>query len=613
MSGAAVCAFPAPVINNDKPGGDHLPPPGYMSWEPVSNGDHPGHYPPPPPGGYPAYDPSYPAPVINGNHEPAPGPGVTVTMCPSGGDQRPGHGQHTVHFHVHQGEAVSLQLGEQVQMIQGPATVKMVSTGHEPPVPLPVQVPPGHYVHQIVDENGILQHVILSQHPSIHPPFAPPGTTGPTPPPPAGHQTNGWTPPHNGYVDPNTGAPPPTINCTGPPPAPYWNRVDNGGDNNMQQPRHSKGKNKNRDYNERRYKNGKPSGSSSPSLSVQSTPPQSPVKPRGQTYNGRSSGHSGHSGKWSSNATVDDSDESGIGINNDEDQEEKQLLLEILSNIRTPTVPEIRARSALLLWCPPTMDPGDTKFEGMRALPDSDLEYEVLMSDKGRDGKYRSIFSGASKDCYLTDLRPNTEYHIRVHAVLKSLNLKGGSSDTVTFVTHACEPDQPVAPKLVTRSKTSIQVKWNSPHDNGAHIQHYILETDEGSSIQGHFTTIYEGRSKMFNVQKLTPSTPYKFRVIAVNELGKSRPSELVCFTTQGSAPSQPLPPSLAEITESSLRLLWVKRPCDDEFTLQMEDSDSGHGFLPQYNGPEVEQIVRGLRRNTSYRFKLRSHNEMVS
>ena len=59
------------------------------------------------------------------------------------------------------------------------------------------------------------------------------------------------------------------------------------------------------------------------------------------------------------------------------------------------------------------------------------------------------------------------------------------------------------------------------------------------------------------------------------------------------------------------MRLYWTKRPCDDEFTLQMDDINSGHGFLPQYNGPEVEHVVRGLKRNTSYRFKLRAHNEM--
>ena len=583
-------SYPGPGQNTETDNMGTFPP-GLQDWEEAATYPHPANY--------TNYEvgPGYPG--SNSGHEPSQSagqpPGMTVTMCPSGGNTEARTGQHTVHFHVHQGEAVSLQLGEQVQMIQGPATVRMVSTSQEPPVPLPVQVPPGHFVHQIVDEAGVLQHVILSQHPSIYPNL---------PPAPNGTQ-NGWQPPTGSYHEPGApGGPPPTIQCQGPPPTPYWNN------NRMEgEPRPSKSnKNKNRGDHERRYKNGKPSGSSSPSLSVQSTPPQSPVKPRGHGgYNGRSSG-----GWKGSNVTVDDSDESGIGINNDEDQEEKQLLLEILSNIRSPTVPEIQARSALLVWSPPACEPGDTKFDSVKPIPESDLEYEVLMSDKGRDGKYRSIFSGASKDCYLTDLRPHTEYHIRVHAVLKSLNLKGGASDTVSFVTLACEPDQPAQPKLVTRSKTSIQLKWNSPNDNGAHIQHFLLESDEGNTCVGQFATIYEGRAKSFNVQKLQPSTPYKFRLIAVNELGKSRPSEITTFTTQGSAPSQPQPPCQAdETTESSMRLYWNKRPCDDEFTLQMDDVNSGHGFLPQYNGTEVEHVVRNLKRNTSYRFKLRAHNEM--
>lgn len=46
----------------------------------------------------------------------------------------------------------------------GPATVRMVSS-NGPPVPMPMQVPPGHMVQQIVDENGILTHVILSPQP----------------------------------------------------------------------------------------------------------------------------------------------------------------------------------------------------------------------------------------------------------------------------------------------------------------------------------------------------------------------------------------------------------------------------------------------------------------
>lgn len=47
----------------------------------------------------------------------------------------------------------------------GPASVRMISTNASPPIPLPVQVPPGHVVQQIVDETGTLRHVILSAQP----------------------------------------------------------------------------------------------------------------------------------------------------------------------------------------------------------------------------------------------------------------------------------------------------------------------------------------------------------------------------------------------------------------------------------------------------------------
>lgn len=52
----------------------------------------------------------------------------------------------------------------------GPVTVPMASPSGSPPIPMPFQVPPGHVMQQIVDENGTLRHVILStaQHQQIH-------------------------------------------------------------------------------------------------------------------------------------------------------------------------------------------------------------------------------------------------------------------------------------------------------------------------------------------------------------------------------------------------------------------------------------------------------------
>jgi len=44
----------------------------------------------------------------------------------------------------------------------GPATVRMISE-NGPAFPLPLHLPPGHMVQQVLDENGVLTHVIMSQ------------------------------------------------------------------------------------------------------------------------------------------------------------------------------------------------------------------------------------------------------------------------------------------------------------------------------------------------------------------------------------------------------------------------------------------------------------------
>ena len=106
----------------------------------------------------------------------------------------------------------------------------------------------------------------------------------------------------------------------------------------------------------------------------------------------------------------------------------------------------------MLKWGPPVRDQHDqgtnAKFEPLEHISESDFRYEVCLSDKGKDGKYRMILTTPSIECWLTDLRPCTEYHIRIHAMTDEL--RGGASDTVSFVTKSCEPDRPAPPKLVS-------------------------------------------------------------------------------------------------------------------------------------------------------------------
>ena len=65
-------------------------------------------------------------------------------------------------------------------------------------------------------------------------------------------------------------------------------------------------------------------------------------------------------------------------------------------------VAELSSRSALLQWLPPerlteaaTSEGKSPEFE----FSEADLRYEVLLSDKGKEGKYKSIYSGISLSC----------------------------------------------------------------------------------------------------------------------------------------------------------------------------------------------------------------------
>lgn len=176
--------------------------------------------------------------------------------------------------------------------------------------------------------------------------------------------------------------------------------------------------------------------------------------------------------------------------------------------------------------------------------------------------------------------------------------------------TAPAEPTSPAAPRAAQRTRASLQLRWQPPHDNGASIQSYILQYDEGKG--GDFVDLCNTRMKQHHLQKLEASTRYRFRLAAINDVGQGPWSEEVAFTTCGYPPLPPAPPTLENCQSHALTLYWDRRPGDDTFTLQMEDADHAaqHGFIAAYNGREVEARCEGLTRYSNYVFRLQAHNE---
>uniref|UniRef100_A0A671T2F2 Fibronectin type III domain-containing protein 3B-like n=1 Tax=Sinocyclocheilus anshuiensis TaxID=1608454 RepID=A0A671T2F2_9TELE len=268
----------------------------------------------------------------------------------------------------------------------------------------------------------------------------------------------------------------------------------------------------------------------------------------------------------------------------------------------------IQARTAQLTWAPPAGLQNRDRHSNGHPLTCS---YEVTLSDKGRNGQYCVIYSGEELECNLKDLRPATDYHVRVNAVCNSV--KGLCSEVGAFTTHSSTPDCPLPPKLSHRTKSTLTLQWKAPVDNGSKITSYLLEWDEGKK-NNLLRECYFGSQRHYKLTHLCPAMAYTFRVAARNDIGMSGFSPEVVFYTTGNLPHLPHAPRLVRAGITWITLEW-SRPdgCTAEepvaYTLEIQEENIGTEFHPKYTGENLTCTVEGLKRSTQYKFRLIASN----
>ncbi|XP_057615889.1 fibronectin type III domain containing protein 3C1-like [Chionomys nivalis] len=272
------------------------------------------------------------------------------------------------------------------------------------------------------------------------------------------------------------------------------------------------------------------------------------------------------------------------------------------SNLEKPVVSNIQTRSATVSW--------NLNSTGKCDHINSPVTFEVALSSNGKNGFYKNIYNGNEGTVALHHLQPCTVYFLRVTTIRDTEHRN--VSEVVSFTTRGCEPDPPLAPKLISRTKNSLNLQWKGSKDNGSKISSFLLEWDEGKGEE--FKSCYSGPTKQHKIFKLTASTKYSFRLAAKNHFGSSNYSEIAVFYTSGNTPPAPLPPKLKEAGVYSLSLEWCAptnpNPNDTlTYVLEMEEPRSGLGFKPKYNGEDLSCIVKNLQRNTTYKFRIFAYN----
>ncbi|XP_078736241.1 fibronectin type-III domain-containing protein 3A-like isoform X1 [Lampetra fluviatilis] len=556
--------------------------------------------------------------------------------------------QQVIVVHVNPGETFTIRAKDgSVQCIQGPAQVPMMSPNGSIP---PIHVPPG-YVSQVIEDNGVRRVVVTPQshefHPHGHPSLPPPHMH-----PHYMHHPPAHLIPHPQHMYAQVAEVPPQYLAQPLPPQVY--EPDSAGPHGRQsyayrderasktherlqkklKERHHQGEWHSRERADtaggspvaspRKSQPASPDGSPSPTSSATATAVPGP--PPLLLHNGHKGGggggspsatSSGYSSSLSASPSSSGSGKRGAeecrscGTQADERDAagdftmENKRLQEVLSEIEKPQVVEVLAREVQVSWQPlPGLNPEDDSGES-QGQPS--CLYELSLSTKAKEAKYRTVYRGEEPEFKLTELRPATEYYIRVCALCDGV--KGSNSEHATFTTSPAAPEVPSPPKLTSRTKSMLVMQWKPPADNGSKVTGYVLEWDEGIK-GGAFKNCYNGHQRQYRASKLSPSMAYHFRLAAKNDVGTSDLSDEAIFFTSGSIPPPPSAPCLHRAAVTWLAITWSRPtslPVEEslQYLLEMDDPSTGYGFRPKYNGEELIYTIRNLRRSSEFKFRL--------
>lgn len=185
----------------------------------------------------------------------------------------------------------------------------------------------------------------------------------------------------------------------------------------------------------------------------------------------------------------------------------------------TPDATEVTGESITLAWTPPTSDGGNP------------IQYYILEKREKKTVRFYKVMSKkpivecAHKVLHLTE---DMEYEFRVMAVN---NAGVGAPSNISLPIKAAEPkDIPCAPSVVCVSdstNTSISLEWSKPaEDGGMEILGYIVEMVKGEAEEWKRVNEELVAETSYVVAGLETGAEYKFRVAAVNHVGKGEEKE---------------------------------------------------------------------------------------
>lgn len=256
-------------------------------------------------------------------------------------------------------------------------------------------------------------------------------------------------------------------------------------------------------------------------------------------------------------------------------------------------VGEPRASHLALRWNPPACSGG---------APLTEYRVELAAGDESTP---RVAHAGPEPECVMRDLAAGRPY--RVWVIACNRVGAGPPSPALAFSTAPGPPDAPDAPLVRLESPRSARLEWSSPHDNGTPVLDYRVEMSV-ASVDDSYAEVYRGIETSCVVNRLTPFTPYFFRVCATNAAGRGAWSPVRDALTARSAPAAPTG-LRHEATADAIRLQWRAPVCYGADVLRYR-LQVGETIL-ETDGTVLERLVEELEPDTEYVVRVAALSEL--
>ncbi len=191
--------------------------------------------------------------------------------------------------------------------------------------------------------------------------------------------------------------------------------------------------------------------------------------------------------------------------------------------------------------------------------------YQIEVSNTGTANTWTNLVANTQSTTTTyahTGLSAGVTRHYRVRAINSvGPGAVSATSSATTDTPNATVPDAPSQLTATAAGRTSINLSWTAPSDNGgATITGYQIEV----SNAGAWSELATTRATTYTHTNLAAGTTQVYRVRAVNSVGNSDASNTVSATTDALAtPDAPTELTITASGPSTLVLSWTA-PLDD-------------------------------------------------